>query len=89
MTSSFRLDPELESLLQRIINSTGQSRSQIIRQALSKYCSELVAATDKSPYQRLMEAGFKPIDDGDDADLSSNQQARRKKLRESAARDNR
>jgi len=89
MTSSFRLDPELESLLQRIINSTGQSRSQIIRQALSKYCSELVAATDKSPYQRLMEAGFEPIDDGNDVDLSSNQQTRRKKLRESAAQDNR
>ena len=89
MTSSFRLDPELESLVQRIINSTGQSRSQIIRQALSKYCSELVAATDKSPYQRLMDAGFEPIDDRSDVDLSSNQQARRKKLRERASRDNR
>lgn len=89
MTSSFRLDPELESLLQRIISSTGQTRSQIIRLALSKYCSELVAATDKNPYQRLMEAGFQPIDDGDDKDLSSNQEIRRKKLRESAARDNR
>jgi metal-responsive CopG/Arc/MetJ family transcriptional regulator len=89
MATSFRADDELEDLLQCAIKRTGQTRSHLIREAVSKYCTEIVAASDKSPYERLMEVGFKPIQDNDAPDLASNKDERRRRLRERSTRDNR
>jgi predicted DNA-binding protein len=89
MATSFRLDDELESLLQYTIERTGRKRSQLIREALSKYCAEIVEDIKKGPYERLVASNFEPVGFIDQSNLASNTRERRKRLRERSARDNR
>lgn len=88
MASSFRLDPQLEWKLAKATEQIGCSRSEIIRLAVDKYCEEVLAGSEMTPYERLMASGFEPLDLAIDSSLSGNKRLRREKLRERAIRDN-
>lgn len=89
MATSFRIDDQLEALLQCAMKRTGQKRSQLIRQALNQYCTDIVMATKDTPYERLMAAGFQATQDAAPANLAGDQVARRRRFRERAGRDHR
>ncbi|HEY9784939.1 MAG TPA: ribbon-helix-helix protein, CopG family [Candidatus Obscuribacterales bacterium] len=89
MATSFRLDDELERMLEDAIKRTGLTRSQVIRSALSKYCAEILSETEGTPYERLLAAGFRPIDDNEQPDLAGNRGERRRRLADRARADNR
>ncbi len=88
MASSFRLDPKLEWKLNKAVEQTGSSRSEIIRAALERYCQEILVSDETTPYERLIAAGFKSLDLEIDRSLSQEKHLRRAKLRERAVRDN-
>jgi hypothetical protein len=72
MTSGvFRMSEELEHLLERAVQATGWSRSEIFRAALDDYCRKLLAEEGKSKFDVLMQSGFQPIETGI-SDLSTN-----------------
>lgn len=89
MATSFRIDDELEALLQSAVKRTGQKRSELIRQALSRYCTEIVAESNETPYERLMAAGFQATQDRMKTNLAADQATRRRRFRERARRDHR
>lgn len=88
MASSFRLDPKLEWKLVKALEQTGASRSELIRAAIEKYCEEVLAGGEQTPYERLVASGFKPINVDLGPDYRNDKQARRQKLRERAIKDN-
>jgi predicted transcriptional regulator len=51
MPFSVRLDPETESMIDRLARSSGKSRSFVVREAVVRYAS--IVDTDTSAYERL------------------------------------
>ncbi len=54
MPTTVRLDPKTESLLKRLARKTGQTKSQIIRDAIEKLAqSEMGDEPSNRPYDRI------------------------------------
>jgi hypothetical protein len=88
MVSSFRLTENEECLLKLATSRTGKSRSAIAREAIQAYCKQLLNSTAQTPYERLMAAGFQPVDLQDN-DLSYNKTKQRRLIRERLSKSRR
>ena len=53
MPISVRLDPTTEKTLARMVNLTGKSRSQLIREAIQQMSVHVEATKGKSAYDRM------------------------------------
>lgn len=53
MPISVRLDPTTEQTLDRMVNLTGKSRSQLIREAIQQMSVHVEATEGKSTYDRM------------------------------------
>ena len=51
MPFSVRLDPETESMIDRLARVSGKSRSSVVREAVARYATAVDA--DKTGYERL------------------------------------
>ena len=55
MPFSLRLDRQTGTRLRQLMSSTGQSRSQVVREAVARYAEEATSSAEGSPsaYERL------------------------------------
>ena len=89
MVTSLRLPQELDLLLDAVSKQMGQTRSEVIRAAIEKYCREVTSESTYSMYDRLMQAGFRPgKSNSKDRDLASNKEKQRKIISERITRNN-
>lgn len=73
MTTTFRTSKELDELLSAAARITGKRRSEIIRDAVSHYCRQIVMQEKGTWRDVLMESGFQPVSSGV-KDLATNKQ---------------
>lgn len=85
MTTTFRTSAELEELLSAAAKLTGKKRSEIIREAVGQYCSQLLSQDEQSWYDVFIASGFKPVRSGH-KDLATNPKHLRKVMHEGANR---
>jgi predicted transcriptional regulator len=88
MTSSFRMNEELEQLLDRAAQASGKTRSDIVREAVEGYCLQVISSRHKSWQDILVASGFKPIKSGV-KNLARDKNKLRKVIREKAGRRSR
>lgn len=85
MVTTFRTSADLEDLLSMAATKTGKARSEIIREAVGRYCRELLKEDKQTWFDELSGSGFKPIRSGK-KDLATNPDHLRRAMTDAAKR---
>lgn len=88
MATSFRLPPEQMKRLNFLAAKLGESKAQIVKQALDKFYEEHMRKSKRSVLDKLLEGGFKPLS-LDLGDLSRNEEKQRQAIRERLSKKHR
>lgn len=61
MATSFRLPAQQVNQLNRLAKRLGVSKAQVVNQAIDRYFEEQFGKSKRSALDRLLDAGFEPI----------------------------
>ena len=88
MATSFRLPPEQMKRLNYLAAKLGESKAQVVKEALDRFYEEHVNKSKDSVLDRLKEGGFESLS-LDLGDLASNEKKQRQVIREKLKKRNR